>query len=349
MPSEERLLGRAVWLSWEDHRRSRELAACLGIPLHVFSSRLPYFLRAVVLSTKTAWFLWTRRPPLVFVQSPSIVLNGVACLLRRPLGYVLIADRHSNFYETELDNLSPKWRLYHALSRYTVKASDVTIVTNQELKNLVEAWSGLGFVLPDKIPTLDLASGAAPSSNRSAAVISSHDPDEPLQEVLGAASLLPDVLFYVTGNSSRTRARYASLIPGNVTFTGYLSEPSYQSLLASCDVILALTSAPNTLLCGAYEAVALAKPLVISEQKVMTDYFYKGRIAARNTPSELAAAVETALANAPQLTRESRELAKELAESWQRRFNSLLEVIASLKAGGPKDAIPTKQAASGAK
>jgi hypothetical protein len=95
-------------------------------------------------------------------------------------------------------------------------------------------------------------------------------------------------------------------------------------------VILALTSAPNTLLCGAYEAVALAKPLVISEQKVMTDYFHKGCIAARNTSSDLAAAVETALANAPQLTRESRELAKELAESWQRRFRSLLEVVAQL-------------------
>jgi glycosyltransferase involved in cell wall biosynthesis len=140
--------------------------------------------------------------------------------------------------------------------------------------------------------------------------------------------------------SAKTRARYASLVPGNVTFTGYLSEPSYQSLLASCDVILALTTAANTLLCGAYEAVALAKPLVMSEQKVMTDYFYKGCVTACNTPRELAAAVERALANAPRLTAESRELAKELEESWQRRFGSLLEVIANLKASGPRKAIP---------
>jgi glycosyltransferase involved in cell wall biosynthesis len=313
-----------IWLSWEHHRRSRELSAALGTELHEIVWDAPWGLRALALSVASAALLLRRRPRTLFVQNPSIILAVVACLLRRWIGYRLIVDRHSNFSESTLADPSLRFRLFHVLSRYTIRRADLTIVTNVALKDLLESWGGRGFVLPDRLPTLSLAKPRPPADERAVVFVCSHAFDEPLADVLQAAAMLDGgCRIYVTGDSRRSDPRLVRGAPPNVSFTGFLSEADYQSLLASAEVVLALTRLPNTLLCCAYEAIALEKPLVLSNQEALKHYFRAGAIFTGHAPDELAGAIARALAEGPRLRAEVAAFAPVLRVEWEERFREL--------------------------
>lgn len=323
-----------IWITWEEHRRSRELAAHLGAALFAYVSQRPYLLRVAQLSVRTLRLIVRVRPDLVVVQNPSIVLTTLACALRRALHYKVVVDRHSNFKQQELGNRSPKWRAFHFLSKYTVRAADVTIVTNETLSALVTSWGGRGFVLPDKIPTLSVCSGRSLAGKPGIVLISSHAADEPLKEALQAAALAEDLHFYITGDPARTVAAFPDLLRDNVHLTGYLPEAEYQSLLASADAVMTLTTAPNTLLCGAYEAVAVGKPLIISDQEALRRHFYKGTVVAQNTPRSLADAARRAVSERARLSTEMLDLRGELSASWAAQWDSFLQTLGRLMQTG---------------
>jgi glycosyltransferase involved in cell wall biosynthesis len=327
-----------VWITWERHRRSRELAAALGTDLFELTSDLPWAFRAIVLSTRTIWTLVVNRPRRVVVQNPSMVLAGVACCLRVILGFQLIVDRHSNFYEHTFAYRSLKYRGYHLLSRWTVRAADLTIVTNEELKSLVETWKGRGFVLPDKLPLLSLAGVRPLRGVFSVVFVCSHAFDEPIAEVIEAAELLgPEVHIYITGRVGKATEPLTRGAPANVTFTGFLTEIEYQTLLRSCHTVISLTKMPNTLLCSAYEAVALGRPLVISDQPVLTAYFRRGTVATNHEPTALCDAVRFARAHHERLRGEIASLAVELRRDWAVRFEKLRQEVGIAGVGTNSD------------
>ncbi len=324
--------GGDLWVAWERHRRSRELASRLGVELRELLASSPYLLRVAALSARTLALLLRRRPRLLIVQNPSLVLTALAVAARPALGYALVVDRHSNFKLGRLPSRAPKWRLFHALSRMTVRRADLTIVTNDHLADLVAAWGGRPFVLPDAVPSLDLATPGRPTRRPTVVCVCSHGTDEPLAEVLAAARLARSrPMIQVTGDPRRADPALVASAPDNVSFTGFLPEPEYQSLLASSDAVLCLTTQPHTLLCGAYEAVAAGRPLIVSDQEVLVAYFRRGTVATANTAAGIAAAIDEAVERGDDLRREMAEFAPELKESWRRRFAELLDRLDGLR------------------
>ena len=61
--------------------------------------------------------------------------------------------------------------------------------------------------------------------------------------------------------------------PANLTATGFLSDDDYWRQLRVRPSIVVLTTRPATLLSGGYEAMAVGRPLVISDHGVLRDYF----------------------------------------------------------------------------
>jgi glycosyltransferase involved in cell wall biosynthesis len=300
------------------------LAKALGAELSELESGAPWAVRVCVLAVRTVMRVVRARPRVLIVQNPSMILATVACLFRPLLGYRLVVDRHSSFRQETFTSPSLKYRVFHALSRFTVRHADLTIVTNDVLKELIDEWGGRGFVLPDKPPALLLARQRTLDGEFAVVFVCSHASDEPIAEVLEAARLLgPHYRIYVTGDSRRSDARLIRGAPANVIFTGFLDEREYQSLLASSRAVLALTSQPNTLLCCAYEAVALGRPLVLSDQVVLTRYFCKGAVSTDHAPDALAAAVRRAETEEARLLEEVVELGRELAADWETRFAAL--------------------------
>src|SRR5690606_11646171 len=87
----------SYWITWEDHRRSRELASAIGAEYVCLLHSGDRYIRYPILSLKTIIFLFKTKPTLVFCQNPSIVLNTLLCLMRLIFRFGLITDRHSNF------------------------------------------------------------------------------------------------------------------------------------------------------------------------------------------------------------------------------------------------------------
>ena len=157
----------------------------------------------------------------------------------------------------------------------------------------------------------------------SVAVISSFAPDEPIKEIVEAARDLHNVRFYITGDCSRAREidkRILNLNQDNVILTGFLDRNDYISLLHGADIVMVLTKRDKTMLAGAYEALAIKKPLVTSNWLPLKRYFYKGAIFVDNSPAEIREAVKTAQENIGELVKEICELKLEKTDEWKKKF-----------------------------
>ena len=102
-----------------------------------------------------------------------------------------------------------------------------------------------------------------------------------------AGSCPSGVHVYITGNYRKHDPGLPARAPGNVTFTGFLSEQDYVNLLFSADAVLALTTAQCTMLCACYEALAAGKALITSDSSVLREYFDRA-IFVQNTPESIA-------------------------------------------------------------
>ncbi len=325
---------RAIWVSWENQRRSIELAKSFDIPIYIIS---PYILpsnfrifRYVENTIKTIFLLFRKRPEILFVQNPSMMLALIATLLKKVFNYVLVIDRHSNFKLDKMNESSMLWKLFHYISAYTIKNSDLTIVTNLFLSKLVQEWGGTGYVLEDKIPDFKLATVKSLKGKSNVVFVSTFSPDEPTREVIQAARLIkPDCFIYITGklNKYYKMEKESPEMPKNVVFTGFLSEEDYQSLLLSSDVVLVLTKNEHTLTCGTYEGISLEKCLVISDTEALHSYFNRGMIYVKPTPESIAEGIKSGLEQQTLLEKEVHSLKKELVQKWQDDFSNLIHTI----------------------
>jgi glycosyltransferase involved in cell wall biosynthesis len=310
---------RALWISWERHRRSRELTRALSIPLHEIIVPGYWLWRSFGCAARTVWLLLRARPSLLFVQNPSIQLTYLACRLKPLLGYTLVVDRHSNFNFADTEH-----GFFNHLSNYTLRTADLTIVTNETVADIVSGKGGRALILQDILPALRPGPRGLPDPRTRVVYICSFLPDEPVEEMLGAAGLLgASFQISVTGRVPKPFQALAKGASANVTFTGFLPEEDYVSLLGAADIVVVLTKRANTLLCGAYEGVSLRKPLVLSDQAALREYFRKGVVLTENTPGSIAAAIQRAARERDRLGVELAEFVPELTADWTSRFEGL--------------------------
>jgi glycosyltransferase involved in cell wall biosynthesis len=296
---------------------------------------MPRPLRYGLLTLKTIGLLLNERPRLVFAQNPSIVLAALLCVLCRPVGYVLVIDRHSNFELDSRQSDSIKWRVFHILSRYTNRTADITIVTNEFLKQAVEADGGKGFVLQDKLPDLPAASALPAVHHPCAAFVCTFSPDEPIDDVLLAVRQLEvPVHIYVTGKP-RLSARQRKLLAdadGRVTITGFLPDEDYVALLKQMDFVIVLTTQEHTLVCGAYEAIALGKPVVLSDTAAIRDYFRRGAVYCEAQSDHIAQAICVASESLESLCHEALVQREWMHKDWEVRFERLQSILSAVLA-----------------
>ena len=319
----ERLPDGAVWISWERHRRTRELSRSLHAELVELTSRSRWLVRYPILLWRTVWRLARRRPSVLLVQCPSVLLGVWVSLLKHAFGYRLVADLHNE----AVVPFNYSGRVYLAALRFIHRTADVSVVSNDALKRVVEQHGGRAFALPDRIPGLAVRPHALENAARPAVVfVCTYAPDEPFLEVIDAARLIgPSIDLYVTGNPRRMKRAMA--VPSHVHLTGFLSESAYGQLLARADVIVDLTMMDDCLVCGAYEAVALAKPLVTSDTPALRQYFRNGTVYSAHDPVSLAAAITRALGMRRQLAGEMAALRRDLRAEWTTRRDALCALL----------------------
>ena len=217
------------------------------------------------------------------------------------------------------------------ISNITIRHSDLMIVTNPFLKEFVDCMGGNGIVLPDKIPALqDPKKKKKLQGQFNIFFICTFSDDEPFREVLEAANLLPsDWVIYVSGNYKKANVQ-PDRVPKNVVLLGFVEEDDYLYYLSSADAVMVLTTLDYTLNCGAYESVALNKPMVLSYKKTIMSYFDKGAVYVEPVAQSIVEGIESLFENFETFEKEIKELKCELELSWKKQFSNIESKIPSL-------------------
>ena len=154
------------------------------------------------------------------------------------------------------------------------------------------------------------------------AVISSFAYDEPLREVFEAASELPNVYFYITGDKKNADKNLLIKKLDNVIMTGFLDYNCYVDLLQKVDVIMDLTTENTSLVAGAYEAATLEKPLITSDWIPLKRYFNKGTIYINNSTEEIKRAIMFSYDKKRRIIRRNARVKKERTKDWIEKISN---------------------------
>ena len=309
---------KRIWISWSYQRRSYELAKAFSAEYEFFENLMSTRLQRYLLGIpRTIALLHRERPRQLFVQNPSLILASLAVILKPLYRYKLINDLHTPYIDLgRLGNT-----IFWALQRFCIKHADITIVTNERLKS--ELGSDSIHVLPDKIPTIVQSDDRELEGEINILFVCTFADDEPFEEVRRAAGLIRDgIHIYVSGNYEKAGWSPDSS-PSNFHLMGYLPASDYDSMLRSVDIVMTLTTQPNCLVCGAYEGVAATKPLILSNQLALREYFSNGAIFVENNSHSIAAGIDEVVAEIPKYESGVVSLKTILNEDWARRFDEI--------------------------
>ncbi len=160
------------------------------------------------------------------------------------------------------------------------------------------------------------------------AFVSTFAEDEPLEAVLQAADLLPDVNFYITGDKRKKPVSFFENAPANVTFTGFLDpDKQYPGLLRAADAIMVLTTRDFTLQLGGCEATAVGKPLVTSDWPYLREVFPKGTVYVSDTAESIRDGILRLRRDFKRLSEEIIDLRQESQKEWKIRLAQLKQLV----------------------
>jgi len=309
-----------VFITWYPYcRRSDALAEQLGATsylIHYLRFKVPYLapVKYVLQSLRTLQVLIRERPTLVLVANPPVIAPLVIWLGSIVLRYHFVIDAHSGAFQ------HARWSWSLPLQRFLARRAVATLCTNEFMASIVRSWGARAELIQDL--AFDLApQGPAESSDAFHVVfICTYSVDEPVTDVVEVARMLPHVQFSFTGDPSYATRGFRETVPANVRLTGFIPDEEYLRLLRGADALLVLTREDHTMQRGAYEAMALEKPLITSDWQLLRQVFSRGTIHVDNSPAAIAEAVE-------KIRKDPRPYFKEMGElKYQRSLVSASQV-----------------------
>jgi glycosyltransferase involved in cell wall biosynthesis len=306
------------FVSWAPFsRRTETLARLFDLDLHFVTT--PWPKRPLAVPVKYPWqaaatvrLLSSARQRELWVMDPPSPLVAMAGIAARWSHSVLVVDVHTvAFYARE-------WEVLRPLELSALRRAAAVVVTNEALAVRVRAWGARAFVLPDPLPRPPAGLGE-PGAGGEVTVVATFSKDEPLHLLPEVARHLPKVRFAVTGEPHGDLSDW----PENLRPTGFLSDEDYWRQLQRSASVVVLTTRPDTLLSGGYEALALGRPLVTSDHEVLREYFGEAAVYAQETIESLAGAITATLDEGGILSARLALLRAARAAEWRRAARRL--------------------------
>ncbi len=318
---------RWVFIAWAPHgRRTESLARELGAKLyfiHYLKFQSPSYapVKYILQSLRTLQVLFVERPDVVFVQSPPFVCSLMVYLYCFISGTRFVLDHHSASFAAAWD-----WAL--PVQKFLARRAVTNIVTNQYWADMIQnSWSAKTFILIDPLPVVEGKEEFAVDPGFNVVFINTFADDEPTTEVVEAASQLPDIHFYITGNTKRMSIDFFENVPNNVTFTGFLPDAQYFALLRAAQSVMTLTTRDYTLQGGGFEAISLGKPLITSHWPYLQRLFSKGTVYVANSVDGIREGVLVAKEKHKSLEEEMLAFQQDSQKTWNDQFTQLKQMI----------------------
>jgi len=320
---------RGVWLSWHDGTRSRNLARVLGVDFHAFTGFPTGPLRHVLGALWTCERLLRLRPTWIVLQN-SFLLLLLVIVYKRLAGAVVIVDCHNKSLERRCRG--PLCGLFMALKRWSFERVDLTMVSNPAMLDAARALSSAVMCLRDPLPR-EFSPDPRSESPRIASAPPyvlfpcSFEEDEPVDVIRRAAELLGDrrIAAVVTGDDHGAWGAPAERAP-LVSRPGFVPFRRYRELVMNAAVVVVLTTDERCLMCGAYEALAAARPLVLSDTPVLRSCFADGAVYVPNDADRILEAVAGFVDGPGRPPVQARE---RFAAAFEQEFRQLLRQLAA--------------------
>ena len=319
---------KTIFISWAPYcSRSDNIARefngksymvyCEFLGSNHFTILLKYFLQTVW----SFYILAKERPRVIFVMNPAVFANIPVYIYCKLFRRKYIIDAHTGALK------NPMWKNVQFLQKFFCRQAAFTVITNQNLAQLVKSWEAKTLIVPDVPIKCGTPTQPSLSKNFNVTLINTFATDEPIEIFLNATTKLPDINFYITGKiNPKVHELVASAGP-NVTFTDFLPSNDYYGLLTHSDLIVVLTTIDDTMQRGAYEAIYLEKAIVTSDWNILRGNFPQGAIFVSNTPENIAEGIRKAQKNNVILTKEAQQLAIKKKKRWTQNKARIIEEL----------------------
>jgi len=332
---------RLVFISWAPYcSRSDNIARELGgvsymVYFPFFGSTywtilFKYFCQAV----ETLFLLFRDRPRCVICMSPPVIALipvWFYCTLLPGRGYII--DYHTAAFVLQV------YRRLYFMQKFFARHAIVNLLTNSSLASIVSAWGGRVLLVSDvRVRFAAIKPFQGRRSGFNVTFVSRYSESEPLGVVYEAARRLhgEDVHVFVTGDLRDAPPEAIEDRPTNVTLTNFLSEEEYAGLLRDSDAVMCLCTNDNTMQRGAYEAMSVETPLILSDWQLLRNTFSSGAVYVDNSVEGICAGVRALRTDLEGYKRGIHDLKTRRAVAWEDTVSQLNRYIEPLVSPGAR-------------
>lgn len=316
---------KSVWITWHYATRSRNLAEYLNLNLFEYFENKSLLKRHLFSSLWTFKVLLQNRPKIIFIQLSFLLLIIIVFYKMLFWGKVkIIADCHTKALRRKATGKLNS--VFWPIKKITFSLVDLAIISNVGLKNEIEELNKNYIILPDKIPE-EVIKNSTNSNEQYCVYVSSFAVDEPFEEIFEVAKLLPkDFKIYWTGKRPENLQLPVN-VPENLIFTGYVSFEEYFSLIGNASCILGLTTEDDCLQSGAYEALNVEVPMVITDSKALRNYFSDSAIYTNHFPQNIANKILEAVEKSEELKLNIKQVKELRNTEFQQKIRDIYNYI----------------------
>lgn len=298
------------------------------------SGRLVKLINYIRLFFKSVQELRRSAPAVVWVQLPQVPVLWAALVYRalasKPVK--VVADCHNA-------QLRKPWS-HFPLALWSLKQADAILVHNEAMLNQAKmiGWPiGKVLVLEDvpamgkDMPPSGLALKHILAPKPWVVFPGSFAADEPIEEVLTAARMAPEITFIITGRPDKAKQNGHNIedLPGNVVLPGFLPVALFDDILREANVVIGLTREEGIQLSVCNEALGFGRPLVTSDTQILRELFGAAAVLVdTKSPASIAEGCREALAHADVYAEKSKLLAVTRLMAWKEmQLSKLLSLV----------------------
>lgn len=314
-----------LFLAWTSTSgRAQDIANALGGEAAVIYPRIPYLrhpwstvVRYAVSSVLTVSTLVRVRPRAVIVTNPPLIPPLIvaiwAAVARRPF----VLDSHPTGFGRKGRAVLARLQGVH---RVLARRARAVLVTTALVAEQVDRWGANGIVVHEAPVDFPMAQ---PPTDPRVLFVGIFASDEPVAAVVEAATLLPHVTFQITGSVDRAPRGLIDTSPSNVAYVGFLDQPAYRAAVATCSLVLTLTTEPSSVMRSGYEAIYAGVPLVVTDTEALRETFPSAGFCDNTGPSIAAAVTSVLTSPATETATRSRAALALQRDRWQGQLAAL--------------------------